>query len=67
MAELGVCKVGLMSESGGAFSNPPKWVPKTYLVLFNAVHSVDKMANVDLFVFTSLIDSYSIQIDIDSL
>ena len=20
-----------MSESGGEFSNPPKWVPKTYL------------------------------------
>ena len=25
------CKGGLMSESGGEFSNPPKWVPKTYL------------------------------------
>ena len=60
-------KGSFFSESNGGFSKLPKYVPKTYLVLFNAVHSVDKMANVDLFVFTSLIDSYSIQIDIDSL
>ena len=48
-------KGGLKSESAGRISNLPKLVPKTYLVLFNAVHSVDRMANLYLFVFTSLI------------
>ena len=48
------CKGGLMSESGGEFSNPPKWVPKTYLVLFNAVQWVDKMGKTHLFVVNVL-------------
>ena len=54
---MAISKGGLKSESDGGFSNLPKWVPKTFLVLFNAarVHSVDKMANVNLFVFTGLI------------
>ena len=57
------CKGGLMSESGGEFSNPPKWVPKTYLVLFNAVQCVDKMGKSHLFVITSLVYSNGLQID----
>ena len=56
------CKGGLMSESGGEFSNPPKWVPKTYLVLFNAVQFVDKMGKSHLFVITSF-NSNGLQID----
>ena len=43
-------KGGVISESDGGFSKLPKYVPKTYLVLFNAVHSVDKVANLYLFV-----------------
>ena len=51
-----------MSESGGEFSNPPKWVPKTYLDLFNAVQCIDKMGKSHLFVITSLVYSNGLQI-----
>ena len=60
-------KGGFFSESDEGFSKLPKYVPKTYLVLFNAVHSVDKMSNLYLFVFTGLIDSHSIHIDLGTL
>ena len=56
-------KGGLKSESQKGFSNLPKLVPKTILVLFNAVQSVDKMTNVYLFVFTGLIYSHGLQIE----
>ena len=56
-------KGGLKSESTKGFSNLPKLVPKTFLVLFNAVQSVDKMTNVYLFVFTDLIYSHGLQIE----
>ena len=38
-------KGGLMSESAEGISILPKFVPITYLVLINAVQSVNKMAN----------------------
>ena len=56
-----------MSESDRGFSNLPKWMPKTYLILFNAVQSVDKMTNVYLFVFTGLIYSYGLKIDFSNI
>ena len=60
-------KGGLKSESTEGFSNLPKLVPKTFLVLFNAVHSVDKMTNVYLFVFTGLIYLDGLQIDFGNI